>query len=54
MIRNKEKTRGEYYVIPVYNKMIASGMKVGISIAHEMWDLGTPEAKARFEQCYRG
>lgn len=54
MIRNQEKTRGEYYVIPVYNKMIASGMKIGISIANEMWDLGTPEAKARFEQAYPG
>jgi dTDP-glucose pyrophosphorylase len=54
MIRNEEKTRGEYYVIPVYSKMIASGMKVGISRANEMWDLGTPEAKARFEQEYPG
>ena len=50
MIRNKEKTRGEYYVIPVYQKYIERGWHVGISIAKEMWDMGTPEALATFEQ----
>jgi UDP-N-acetylglucosamine diphosphorylase / glucose-1-phosphate thymidylyltransferase / UDP-N-acetylgalactosamine diphosphorylase / glucosamine-1-phosphate N-acetyltransferase / galactosamine-1-phosphate N-acetyltransferase len=44
MIANKETTRGEYYVIPVYQKMIARGERVNISQATEMWDLGTPES----------
>jgi dTDP-glucose pyrophosphorylase len=44
MIRNKETTKGEYYVIPVYQKMIAKGERVGISKASAMWDLGTPDA----------
>lgn len=50
MIRNQEKTRGEYYVIPVYQKYIARGWRVDISVASEMWDMGTPEALARFEK----
>lgn len=49
MIANQETTRGEYYVIPVYQKIIAQGEWVGISQADEMWDMGTPEAKIEFE-----
>ena len=50
MIANQEKTRGEYYVIPVYQKYIDQGLRVGLSRAHEMWDMGTPEALAAFER----
>ncbi|MBC8111702.1 MAG: glycosyl transferase family 2, partial [Verrucomicrobia bacterium] len=48
MIAKQEKTRGEYYVIPVYQKMIENGGLVGISVASAMWDLGTPEALQLF------
>ena len=44
MIANQEKTRGEYYVIPVYQKYIERGWRVELSLASEMWDMGTPEA----------
>ena len=44
MIANKETTKGEYYVIPVYQKMIAKGDFIGISKANAMWDLGTPDS----------
>ena len=50
MIRKHEKTRGEYYVIPVYQKMIEHGAFIGISRATAMWDMGTPEAKEVFEK----
>lgn len=50
ILEKKEKTKGEYYVIPVYQKMIDDGLWVGISEATEMWDMGTPEAKAMFEK----
>lgn len=49
ILDQQEKTKGEYYVIPVYQKMIDDGWWVGISEATEMWDMGTPEAKAMFE-----
>lgn len=44
ILGKKEKTKGEYYVIPVYQKFIDQGDFVGISIATKMWDLGTPES----------
>lgn len=49
ILDDQEKTWGEYYVIPVYQKMINDGLWVGVSRASEMWDMGTPEAKAIFE-----
>lgn len=52
IIMNQEKTKGEYYVIPVYQKMIFQKEIVKISIADEMWDMGTPDAKAIFEKNY--
>lgn len=50
MIRNGERTRGEYYVIPVYGKYLQRGWRVETNQAREMWDMGTPEAKERFER----
>lgn len=44
IISNNERTKGEFYVIPVYQKMIDQGMDVGITQAHAMWDMGTPDA----------
>ncbi len=49
MIRRDERTRGEFYVIPVYQKMIDDGKTIVLSQAAEMWDMGTPEAKTAFE-----
>lgn len=50
MINNQEKTLNEYYVIPLYQKMINDGLKIYTSKAVEMWDLGTPQAKEHFEK----
>lgn len=54
MICNQERTKGEFYVIPVYQKLIQSGLKVTISQAHEMWDLGTPDSLNEFLLKYKG
>lgn len=51
MIAANERTLGEYYVIPVYQKMIEAGTyTIKIAEAAAMWDMGTPQAKALFEQ----
>lgn len=50
MIRRAERTRGEYYVIPVYQKYIARGWRVDVSVARGMWDMGTPEAMQTFSK----
>ncbi len=52
MIRRNERTRGEFYVIPVYQKLIDAGLKIGISIAEEVWDMGTPAALKHFLNNY--
>lgn len=49
MIASGERTNNEYYVIPLYQKMIDQGMRIGVSHADEVWDMGTPEAKLLFE-----
>ncbi|MBL7860705.1 MAG: NTP transferase domain-containing protein [Cyclobacteriaceae bacterium] len=48
MVIKKETHKGEYYIIPVYQKMIQRGDYIGISKAEEIIDLGTPEALADF------
>jgi len=44
LIAAGQKTRGEYYVMPVYERYIAAGKRVDIARASEMWDLGTSDA----------
>lgn len=54
IIAKREKTRGEYYVIPVYQKYIERGWKVGVSKASEVWDMGNPDAIIEFEKHFKG
>lgn len=49
MIARREKTRGEYYVMPVYQKLIDRGLGIRVSVADAVWDMGTPVALAAFE-----
>lgn len=48
MIRNNERSRGEFFVIPVYQKLIQAGFPIKITKAKNMWDMGTPESLNRF------
>lgn len=48
MVLNNERTRGEFFIIPIYQKMIQSGNLIRISEAKAMWDMGTPEALDKF------
>ena len=50
LINNKETTKGEYYIMPLYSKMIKKGADIRLSYAVSMWDMGTPEAKEKFEK----
>jgi UDP-N-acetylglucosamine diphosphorylase / glucose-1-phosphate thymidylyltransferase / UDP-N-acetylgalactosamine diphosphorylase / glucosamine-1-phosphate N-acetyltransferase / galactosamine-1-phosphate N-acetyltransferase len=52
MIAADERERGEFYVAPVYNRLIAAGGEVRIDEADEVWVLGTPEDLAVFEARY--
>jgi len=48
IIADKEKTKGEYYVMPVYSHYIQDKKEISISIAKEMWDMGTPDALSNY------
>ena len=48
MIAADERTRGEFYVIPVYQKYIDRGATVMLSHAKAVWDMGTPEESSPF------
>lgn len=50
MIAAGERERGEFYVAPVYNRLIADGARIEIDVADEVWVLGTPEDLAHFEE----
>jgi len=43
IIENHEKSVGEYYVMPVYQKYIQRNLGIKVSLASKMLDMGTPE-----------
>ena len=54
MIAANERVNNEFYVAPVYNRMIAKGRELRVDVAHEVWVLGTPEDLSHFHESYRG
>jgi dTDP-glucose pyrophosphorylase len=50
MIAADERVNGEFYVAPVYNRILAEGWAVYAEEASEVWVLGTPEDLAYFEE----
>jgi NDP-sugar pyrophosphorylase family protein len=54
MIAADERVNGEFYVAPVYNRLIAAGARIVTEVADPVWVLGTPEDLAYFEAHYRG
>lgn len=50
MIAAEERVNGEFYVAPVYNRMIAAGERIYIDPAEEVWVLGTPEDLRQFHE----
>lgn len=53
MVQNGEKTRGEYYVMPLYQKYINQGREIRLSYANQVWDMGNPEALRFFLENFR-
>lgn len=43
MIEKDIRTNGEFYICPVYNEAIGSGLRIKTLQADRMWGLGTPE-----------
>jgi NDP-sugar pyrophosphorylase family protein len=53
MVEAGDRSNGEFYVAPVYNRMIAVGADVRINPVKEIWVLGTPEELAAFEAMWK-
>lgn len=47
-INNNTRVKGEFYIIPVYQKLIDMQKNIFISKAISMWDMGTPESLEKF------
>ncbi|MGD9722096.1 MAG: glycosyltransferase family 2 protein [Pirellulales bacterium] len=52
MIDENQRSNNEFYVAPLYNRLIAAGGDVRANPVDEVWILGTPEELARFERDY--
>lgn len=54
MIAADDRVNGEFYVAPIYNRMIAAGAHIKADKADEVWVLGSPEDLEHFERNYGG
>ena len=52
MIAANDRTNREFYVAPLYNRMIAEGADVRANKVDEVWVLGTPEDLQNFDRQY--
>ena len=50
MIAKQLKIKNEYYVAPVYERLLARNGKIMAAVCEEVWGLGTPEDVERFEK----
>lgn len=49
MIADDDRTRGEFFVAPLYDRMIRAGADIRIDVALDVGVMGTPEELAAFE-----
>jgi dTDP-glucose pyrophosphorylase len=52
MIEAQERSSNEFYIAPVYNRLIAAGADIRANKVDRVWVLGTPEDLADFEREY--
>jgi dTDP-glucose pyrophosphorylase len=53
-ISGDDRALGEFYIAPLYNRLIREGAEVRVLEADEVWVLGTPEDLAHFERSFAG
>ncbi len=53
MIADQQRTNREFYVAPLYNRLIADGADIQIDEALEVWVLGTPADLNHFNRHYK-
>lgn len=53
VIDSNMRVKGEFYIIPTYQMMIDDKRVIRVAQSIQMWDMGTPEAKRKFEQALK-
>ncbi|MBI2664960.1 glycosyltransferase family 2 protein [Candidatus Woesearchaeota archaeon] len=53
MIAKGMKIKNEYYVAPVYERLLVRGKTIKAAICNEVWGLGTPEDVKNFEENFK-
>ena len=53
VVSRGERTKNEFYVIPLYQKYIDRGEVIGISPAKQLFDMGNPEALRASESIFK-
>lgn len=53
MIETNETQKGEFYVMPIYNRLIKRGFRLKMIPVDENWILGTPDELEQFLQKYK-
>jgi dTDP-glucose pyrophosphorylase len=48
MVRADERTNREFYVAPLYNRLINAGANIRVDVADAVWPLGTPDELEAF------
>jgi NDP-sugar pyrophosphorylase family protein len=54
MIADNQRVNNEFYVAPVYNRLVAQGMKIVLDVVDDINVFGTPEDLARFTAMHEG
>lgn len=53
MIVEDDRSNGEFYVAPVYNRLIAEGANIQMDFAEDVWVLGTPDELDHFNRNFK-
>ena len=53
MIKKKITTNGQYFICPIYNELIAQGMKIRKYEIDKVWSFAVPEELDYFVKNYK-
>ena len=52
MISEEDRINNEFYIAPLYNRMIAEGLDIRANIVSNVWAMGTPEDLSSFKSSF--
>jgi NDP-sugar pyrophosphorylase family protein len=52
MIADNDRVNNEFYIAPLYNRMIAEGLDIRANVVSDVWAMGTPEDLSSFKSTF--